>query len=133
MVSRWLRPLSRRLTARGLRGRRAEALASAYVAAHGYAVIQRNVRFPVGEIDLVAREGQTLCFIEVRSTGSQQWGGPLASITDRKRRRIIEAARWYLQYGSIRAPETRFDVVAVEWHEGARPSVELVRGAFTAD
>jgi len=94
-------------------------------------VHQANVRFPVGEIDLVATEGPILCFVEVRSTSSLQWGGPLASITDRKRRRLIRAAHWYLARCRHRPEQMRFDVVAVSWQH-VRPTVELVRGAFDA-
>lgn len=131
---KWLRPLKTGLLTRALRGRRAEQAACDYLRTRGYAIIERNVRFPVGEIDLVAREGQTLCFVEVRSTSSQQWGGPLASITDRKRQRLIRAARWYLRYCPVGAIETRFDVVAIEWRQpGSPPRIELVQGAFTAD
>jgi putative endonuclease len=121
------------LLPRALRGRRAEQAACDYLSRRGYALIERNARFPVGEIDIVAREGQTLCFIEVRSTGSQQWGGALASITDRKRRRLIRAAQWYLRYCPVRAIDTRFDVVAIEWQPAGPPQIELVQGAFTAD
>ena len=115
------------------RGRRAEALARALLQARGYVIEDANVRFPVGEIDLVAREGSTLAFVEVRSTSSQQWGGPLASITDRKRQRLLKAAAWYLRY--VRRPPgaVRFDVVAIEWRPAGAPAVELIRGAFTAD
>ncbi|OHC73592.1 MAG: YraN family protein [Rhodospirillales bacterium RIFCSPLOWO2_01_FULL_65_14] len=130
---RWLRPVSGRWAQRALRGRRAEQLAVDYLAAHGYAIVERNVRVPVGEIDVVAREGQTLCFIEVRSTSSEQWGGPLASITDRKRQHLIRAAQWYLRYSSVRATETRFDVVAISWRDPEPPTIEVVKGAFTAD
>ena len=133
MVLKWLRPLKTRWLTRALRGRRAEQAACDYLGARGYALIERNVRFPVGEIDIVAREGQALCFIEVRSTSSQQWGGPLASITDRKRRRLIRAAQWYLRYCPVRAIEMRFDVVAIEWQASTPPRIELVQGAFTAD
>lgn len=114
------------------RGRRAEELASQFLAARGYVIEDRNARFPVGEIDLVAREGETLCFVEVRSASSLDWGGAVASITDRKRRRLIRAARWYLQRLRALPPFTRFDVVAVHWDHDT-PTLELVQGAFTAD
>lgn len=125
--------LRRRLLPRQTRGAKAEQLACDYLRTQGMAIQERNVRYPVGEIDIIAREGQTLCFVEVRSTSSMQWGGPLVSITDRKRRRMIAAARWYLHYGRIQAIETRFDVVAIEWRGRVAASVELVRGACTAD
>ena len=90
---------------------------------------QTNVRFPVGEIDIVAREGDALCFVEVRSRSSSQWGGALSSIGERKQRRVIQAARWYLSRFRQLPPEIRFDVVAVDW-EGGSPRITLVRGAF---
>jgi len=116
-----------------LRGQRAERLACEYLRAQGYVIRERNVRFPVGEIDLIAQDGGVLCFVEVRSTSSQQWGGSLGSITDRKRRRVVHAARWYLRYHPPAVEETRFDVVAIDWREGSSPRVELVRGAFMGD
>lgn len=125
--------LSGRLTARMARGRQAEQAACRFLSAHGYVIEARNVRYPVGELDIVARESATLCFVEVRSRSSEQWGGALASITDRKRRRLLSAARWYLRYAPVRAIEVRFDVVAVDWSAGTGPAIELVRGAFTAD
>ena len=131
----WWKP---RTTAdiRKSRGKQAERLACAFLRANGFEVLERNVRFPVGEIDLIAQEGRTLCFIEVRSTGSEKWGGPLASITNRKRRRIQKAARWYWHRRPIKLPEARFDVVAVDWgnsHPPHRPKIQLIRGAFSAD
>ena len=111
-------------------GQRGERLALRFLTSSGYTIERTNVRFPVGEIDMIAWEGQTLCFIEVRSTSSSDWGGPLASITDRKRRRLIRAAQWYLARTRMLPQEIRFDVVAIEW--GDPPKVELLRGAFDA-
>jgi len=107
-------------------------LARRFLIAQGYTIQDTNVRFPVGELDLVARQGTALCFIEVRSTSSAAWGGGLASVDARKRRRIIQAARWYLSRRPL-PPEIRFDVLAIEYRDGAEPTVELVRGAFDAD
>ena len=76
-------------------------------------------------------DGDALCFVEVRSTSSDAWGGPLASITGAKRRRIIAAARWFINGYAGPAKEFRFDVVGVVWEE-PHPRVVLIRGAFTA-
>ena len=141
---RWPRQSKAALTPRAARGDRAERLACGYLSAHGFEIIERNVRFPVGEIDIVAREGDALCFVEVRSTTSQAWGGALASITSPKQRRLIRAAQWYLQSCRVQYTPTpkdlvwgyidiRFDVVAIAWLDGSAPTVELIRGAFTAD
>ena len=113
-------------------GRRGERLALQLLQSSGYVIERTNLRFPVGEIDILARERQTLCFVEVRSTSSSHWGGSLASITDRKRRHLIRAAQWYLSRLRAMPAEIRFDVVAIEWGNKATPSAELIRGAFTA-
>ena len=121
-----------KLTFRQERGQRSERLAAAFLSARGYVIKETNVRFPVGEIDLVAFERDVLCFVEVRSTSSTEWGGPFASITDRRRRRFIRAARWYLTRLRDLPPEIRFDVVGITWHDGAAPAIELIRSAFDA-
>ena len=81
-------------SARQQLGERSEQAARRFLVSQGYVIEETNVRFPVGEIDIVAREGDILCFVEVRATRSDAWGGPLASIGDRKRRHLIRAARW---------------------------------------
>ena len=114
-------------------GRSAERLAARYLKRRGYVIEETNVRFPVGEIDIVAREGETLCLVEVRSASSLEWGGALASITARKRHRLIQAARWYLSRYRSAYAAVRFDVVAIQWTSGGvDASVELVQGAFDA-
>ncbi len=118
-------------TARQQLGQRSEQLAKLRLRSEGYRIDQINVRFPVGEIDVIAWEGETLCFVEVRSTTSDDWGGPLASITGKKRHRLVQAARWYLQRLPTMPRYMRFDVVAIQWCEGA-PSVQLIRDAFDA-
>ena len=127
----WWRPSS--VPARQRLGRRSEQVARRLLTSAGYVIKETNVRFPVGELDIVAQDGETLCFVEVRSTTSDQWGGPLGSISDRKRHRLIQAARWYL--GRLRAlpATTRFDIVAITWHPDRKPIIELVRGAFDVE
>jgi putative endonuclease len=120
------------LSAKQLLGRRSEAIALRLLTSQGYAIEATNVRFPVGEIDIIAREGHTLCFVEVRSTSSDHWGGPLATIDARKQRHLIRAAKWYLSRHPSELPEIRFDVVAITWNDGKAPTTELIRGAFDA-
>ena len=127
MPHSWPRPLKAAQSVRGRQGRQAERLAEQELVRQGYEILERNVR------DLVAREAQTLCFVEVRSTSTPDRGGPFASVTDRKRRHLIRAARWYLQHEPLRLPETRFDVVGIEWHAQRPPTIEVLRGAFTLD
>lgn len=121
-------------TFRQQRGRAAEEMAAAFLRREGYQIEAVNFRCKAGELDLIAREGQTLCFIEVRSRGSGQFGSALESITPMKRRRFIRAVRWYL---ARRRPPwlgpMRFDVVAIQGRPDTPPSLALLRGAFTAD
>jgi putative endonuclease len=115
------------------RGRRGEALAARWLKAQGYVVERENVQFPVGELDLVAREGGTLCFVEVRSADAGALVEPLASVDARKQQRLIRAARWYVSRLRELPPEIRFDVVAVTWRPAGEPAFTLVRGAFDAE
>ncbi|MBI4342580.1 MAG: YraN family protein [Candidatus Omnitrophica bacterium] len=133
LTNRWPWPARKSPPARQQLGAHAEALAQRFLCLHGYTIEATNVRFPVGELDVVAWDGQTLCFVEVRSASSDAWGGPLASITDRKRQRLIRAARWYLKRLNALPEEIRFDVVAVDWSGPDAPHLELVRSAFEVD
>ena len=107
-------------------GRQAEALAALFLQQHGIEVIARNYRCRLGEIDLIARDGTTLVFVEVRMRTSQAFGGAAASITARKRRRLTSAARHYLA-GAPRMPACRFDALLVN---GADHSLEWIKNAF---
>ena len=124
--------MARPETAKQRLGRQSERLAARFLAGQGYTLEAVNVRVPGGELDVVAREGGVLCFIEVRSRSSDAWGGPLASIDAGKQRRFIRAVRWYLARRGTPEVETRFDVVAITWRGLDPPRIELVRGAFEA-
>ena len=128
-----VQPSGSRKTTRQRLGQHSERFAVRLLQSQGYTIQETNVRFPVGEIDIVAREGETLCFVEVRSTASSQWGGPLASVTNRKRRHLIRAAQWYLSRLPRLPSQTRFDVVGITWGDGKTPALELIRGAFESD
>ncbi len=116
---------------RQVRGRRAEALAEAWLAGHGYQTLARNHATRRGEVDLICREGEVICFVEVRSRTSLAQGSPLETVGVAKARRVVAAATdWAARNGAL-AQALRFDVVAVVF-EGEAPRFELVRGAFDA-
>ena len=104
----------------------AEDDAAHYLEERGLRVIARNYRTRLGEIDLIARDGEWLVFVEVRMRSTGGHGGALESITERKQRRIIVAAKQYLMRFP-RVPPCRFDVVVLQ---GAGP--RWLRGAFEA-
>lgn len=121
-------------TFRQHRGRAGEQWACAFLRRAGYQIIATNVRFPVGELDIVARHGHTLCFIEVRLKAAGSLVTPLESITGRKQRRVLSAVRRYL--ARQRRPWTgpvRFDVVAIRQRPAGPPLIDLIQAAFDAD
>jgi putative endonuclease len=95
------------------RGATAEALATRFLQARGIRIVEKNYRCRGGEIDIIAREGSTLVFVEVRLRRNNAFGGAAASITPAKRRRLAFAARHYL--GRLgREPPCRFDAILLD-------------------
>lgn len=108
------------------RGAEAEALAARFLERNGLRILARNYRTRQGEVDVIAREGATLVFVEVRARRSAAFGGAAESVDGLKQRRIAAAARHYLgRLGS--EPACRFDVIA--W-QGASAEPAWIRGAF---
>lgn len=112
-------------------GRRWENDAALWLATRGLRIIERNLRCRAGEIDLIALDGQTLVFIEVRYRSSCTHGGAAASVNRRKQQRLLRAARYFLprlarRHFAGRIPACRFDVVCVNARE-----MQWIRHAFT--
>ena len=105
-------------------GSEAEERAARFLASRGIEIVTRNFRTRFGEIDLVARDGETLVFVEVRLRTHEGFGGAAASIDGSKRTRIVAAARQYLAR-LAGEPPCRFDVVTLD---GERP--RWIRAAF---
>lgn len=112
------------------RGRSAEAAAVAWLEGRGYRVVERNVTTRAGEIDLVARDGDALCFVEIKARLDSRFGPAVAAVGPGKRRRLARAAALYLARSGWRG-ECRFDVLGLE-AEGPAWRYELIRGAFDA-
>lgn len=107
-------------------GAEGEAMAAAFLIGKGLEVLARNYRCRLGEIDIVARDGPTTVFVEVRQRASSAFGGAAASITAAKRQRLLKAARHYLS--RLRTlPACRFDALLIE---GDPPRIEWLRNAF---
>ena len=99
--------------ARAVAGAKAESLAADFLTARGMTILERNFRRRCGELDLVAQDGDTLVFVEVRLRTRHDYGGAAASITARKRSRMAAAAGLYL--ARLRgAPPCRFDAVLLD-------------------
>jgi putative endonuclease len=108
-------------------GKDAERRADAFLQRQGLRTLARNYRCRGGEIDLIARDRDTLVFVEVRLRRHTAFGGPLASVDARKQRRLTIAAEHYLQRHPWSGP-CRFDVIGID----ATDRCEWVRDAFAA-
>jgi len=117
---------------RAAAGREAEDAVCAYLGERGMRIVERNFRVRGGEIDVIARDGDVLAFVEVRFREEDGHGLPEESVGPAKRRNIVTAARAYLATVSPDSwREARFDVAAVEGG-GDAPVIRYYPGAFDA-
>jgi putative endonuclease len=108
-----------------------EDLAAAHLAAAGYEVLARNWRCRDGELDLVARDGDAVVFVEVKTRSSADFGMPAEAVGHVKARRIRGlACRWLVENRPGGAIQLRFDVVSVVRRRGAAPELVHLRDAF---
>jgi putative endonuclease len=111
-------------------GRRGEAAAADFLRSLGFRILERRLRSRAGEIDLVAAEGETLVFVEVKSRSGEGFGRPAEAVDRRKQARMTRAAAAYLV--SLGGPDRacRFDVVEVVQSRGSVLRCTLIRDAF---
>ena len=107
------------------RGEAAELRAIAHLQAQGYRIVRRNYRVRGGEVDVIARDGVTLCFVEVRSRATTRYGRAEETVSAAKQRRVILAARHWLAGHPFDGP-CRFDVVSLHGED----EITLFRDAF---
>jgi putative endonuclease len=126
------RARSRRWTATQAAGRRGEDLAHRYLEQQGMRVVARNWRAPgsPGEIDVIARDGDTLVFVEVKSRESQEFGAPDRNVGFDKEEALRRVAWRYAHRAGVEWSRVRFDVVGVVL--GDPPAIEHRRNAFPA-
>lgn len=110
-------------------GKIGEELAVAHLKKMKYKILERNYKCPLGEMDLVARDKNTLVFIEVKTRKTKDFGGPAAAVDLRKQRQLSKVALHYLNQKKLNNIPARFDVVAIELI-GSTPQVEVIPNAF---
>jgi len=113
-------------------GRRGEGLAALHLRLKGYRIEVRNWRCPLGELDIVAWDGDTLVFVEVKTRASSAVGAPEDAVTVHKRRRLVRLAQAFLAQRGSDLPPCRFDVVAVDTGK-PWPRLRHFRNAFQAE
>ncbi|NUQ61235.1 MAG: YraN family protein [Pirellulales bacterium] len=129
VLSGWLRRL---FPTRPL-GRRGEKAAARYLRRLGYRIVSHSDRSGPGEIDLVAVDGRTVVFVEVKTRQSGDAGHPSEAVDDAKQRRLTRLALAYLKRHGLLEQPARFDIVAVTWPEDRRrPVIEHFPNAFEA-
>ena len=113
-------------------GEAGEKLAVQFLKANGYQIIVRNVRFTIGEIDIIAQHKKNLVFIEVKTRQSAEYCHPIAVVDKKKRQRIKQMAIQYYRNKKCAAKgfAMRFDVITLIWPEGEEPKIEHFVDAF---
>jgi putative endonuclease len=110
-----------------------EKLAADFLRRKGYRILERNVRVGRGEIDLIALDGETLVFVEVKTRKGLGFGHPSEAITHRKRRQLSKLALLYMQRRGMVDLNGRFDVISVLIPPKGKPTVEHIENAFELD
>ncbi len=109
-------------------GDKGEVLAVKLLKKKGYKIIKRNYKTSIGEIDIIAKDGETLVFIEVKTRESIEYGFPFEAVNTAKKRKIAGVAMLYLKKLK-QIPPCRFDIVSIYYKNG-KPECELIKDAF---
>jgi len=115
---------------RSLLGDIGEKLAAEHLCRNGYTILHRNYRTRSGEIDIIARQGETLVFAEVKTRRSETFGSPAAAVTRRKQLQISRVAQEYIARENLYDSAARFDVVSVLAPAGKKIHIDLIVNAF---
>ncbi len=110
-------------------GTSGEALAEDHLRGLGYGIVARDVRTPIGQLDLVARDGPTLVFVEVKTRAGHGYGLPQEAVDARKIRKLRQLALYYLKQAPHRGP-VRFDVIGLTVREGRLLRVDHIKNAI---
>lgn len=127
----WLENLFGRQPPRDALSERGENVAARFLRDQGYKILLRNYRCALGEVDIIARDGKTLVFVEVK-TRSYDDPTPEEQVGPEKQHQITKAAHNYLARYGTPQPPARFDVVAIVWPEGRDPIIRHTPDAFEA-
>lgn len=108
-------------------GKKGEEIAHSYLLGLNYQIIAVNWRYKHLEVDIIAKDGDTLVFVEVKTRSTTDYGYPASFVDTKKQRHLINAAEAYLELSAYEG-EIRFDIVAIQWDKS--PIIELIKDAF---
>lgn len=110
-------------------GKRGEALAEEYLRRKGFQILRRNYRYGHKEIDLIAKDGNTIVFVEVKAGRSKSFGAPHERVTLKKQKNLIEVANDFIQKEKTTDCDFRFDVLAISYERG-KEDIDHIKNAF---
>ena len=110
-------------------GKSGEELAVDLLKQNGYKIIARNYKTKLGEIDIVAKEKDTYCFVEVKTRHSDRFGLPQEAVLNTKQRQIAKSALIFLKENKLLDKKARFDVVSILYSQDS-PRLDLIKNAF---
>jgi len=111
-------------------GQEGESAAEQYLRHKGYRIVARNLRSPLGELDLVAEDGRVLVFVEVKARRTGAFGGAIYAVHQRKQQKLIQLAALYLARHHIKDRLCRFDVVLLQGVGTGPAQIEHIQNAF---
>ena len=111
-------------------GARGEAIAATYLLGKRFAIVEKNFRCKGGEVDIIAREGSTFVFVEVKTRRNLSFGPPQMALTPFKQRQISKAALTWLAKKHLIGASARFDVIAILAPDHQVPVIDHIRNAF---
>ena len=110
-------------------GIKAEEKAEAFLKNNGYKILERNYKTKLGEIDIIAKDKESLCFVEVKCRSSNRFGSGFEAVSGLKQRQISKTALGYLKENNLLDKKARFDVVSLDY-SGSPGKIELIKDAF---
>ena len=113
-------------------GRQGEQAAVDFLKGSGYDIIGTNYRTRLGQIDIIARDRETICFVEVKARRTQRFGRPDEAIEASKQQKISQVALMFLKENRLLSSPARFDVVSVSYAD-MQSKIELIKNAFELD
>ena len=111
-------------------GELGESIATTFLKGQGFSIVERNFTCVCGELDIVARDGRSIVFVEVKCRKNRIYGPPQLAVTPFKQRQISKAALVWLSKRKLYDADARFDVIAIVLHEHDLPEIEHIRNAF---
>jgi putative endonuclease len=113
-------------------GKSGEQCAADFLKNHGYRILFPNYKTKLGEIDIIAQDKDTICFVEVKTRATDKFGLPQEAVSGAKQRQISKTALAFLKEKKLLNKKARFDVVSVIY-AGGKPKIDLIRNAFELD